>query len=258
MNKITLKHRSIRDILNINSGEAFHAFFIENAIRQYQTICQKKGKGLGTVLAVGANHTEAITFKKFPFRKILLTGFYSPSKKILEIMKTDPRISYKRQNMEKLSFNSKSYDLVFCKEALHHLPRPVLGLYEMLRVCKQSVIIIEPYETFLGKILEFFNLSSTYETNHKGNIKFRDNFVYRWSKNQLKNILNSYYLESGYSLNITLCWLSSRYSLNNFLLKYLFGFFSWFLSFIPQNKGNYMTDFITPGSDIPLDPKNFF
>jgi len=255
MNKITLKHRSIRDILNINSGEAFHAFFIEHAITQYQSICKKKKRKLGTVLAVGANYSEAIAFKKFPFKKILLTGLNPPDEKTLDMIKKDSRISYQKQNMEKISLKSRSYDIVFCKEALHHIPRPVLGLYEMLRICKHTVIIIEPYETFLGKILEFFNLSSIYETNQKGNIKSRDNFVYRWSKDQLKNILNSYYLKSGYHLYITHCWLSNRYCKNNFVIRHLLGFVGWFLSLIPYNHGNYMTALIIPGSDIPQDPK---
>ncbi len=254
MNKITLQHRAFRDILKVNLGRKFHNFFIEHTIKQYQLICRKQGTGLGKALILGASQIEALIFKQFPFKKILLTNLNPPTKEILEIIKGDSRITYQRQNIEKLSLVSKSYDFVFCKEALHHLPRPVLGLYEMLRVCKQAVIIIEPYETFLGKILEFFNLSSTYETNQKGNIKFRDNFVYRWNKNQLKNILNSYYLESGYRLDLTFCWLTTRYKNDSFVIKYLLGFIGWFLGFIPYNRGNYMTALILLGSDIPQDP----
>src|SRR5262249_1159034 len=35
---------------------------------------------------------------------------------------------------------------VFCKESYHHFPRPMLALYEMLRVARKSVVLIEPNE----------------------------------------------------------------------------------------------------------------
>lgn len=35
-------------------------------------------------------------------------------------------------------------DYVLCKESLHHFPRPYLALYEMLRVARRGVFLIEP------------------------------------------------------------------------------------------------------------------
>ncbi len=43
---------------------------------------------------------------------------------------------YSAQNAESLSFASNSFDYVFCKDAMHHCPRPVIALYEMLRVAR--------------------------------------------------------------------------------------------------------------------------
>ncbi len=48
------------------------------------------------------------------------------------------------QNVENMTFESNSFDYVCCKEAYHHFPRPSLGFYEMLRVAKKGVIILEP------------------------------------------------------------------------------------------------------------------
>jgi len=48
------------------------------------------------------------------------------------------------ENAEKLSFPDNHFDFAFCKESYHHLPRPFLGLYEMLRVSKEGVVLIEP------------------------------------------------------------------------------------------------------------------
>jgi ubiquinone/menaquinone biosynthesis C-methylase UbiE len=51
---------------------------------------------------------------------------------------------YSVQNAEDLSFQDESFDYVFCKESYHHFPRPALALYEMLRVARKAVILVEP------------------------------------------------------------------------------------------------------------------
>lgn len=48
------------------------------------------------------------------------------------------------ENAEKLSFKDDQFDFTFCKEAFHHLPRPFLCVYEMLRVSKKGIVFIEP------------------------------------------------------------------------------------------------------------------
>ncbi len=53
---------------------------------------------------------------------------------------------YGVENVENLSFEDDSYDVIFCKESMHHFPRPMIGLYEMIRVAKEAVIIIEPID----------------------------------------------------------------------------------------------------------------
>lgn len=51
---------------------------------------------------------------------------------------------YRVENAEAMTADDGSYDAVFCKEAFHHLPRPWVGLYEMLRVARKVVLLIEP------------------------------------------------------------------------------------------------------------------
>jgi ubiquinone/menaquinone biosynthesis C-methylase UbiE len=51
---------------------------------------------------------------------------------------------YSAQNAESLSFKDRSFDYIYCKEALHHFPRPYMALYEMFRVAKKGVILTEP------------------------------------------------------------------------------------------------------------------
>lgn len=51
---------------------------------------------------------------------------------------------FQTENAEKLSLKNSSVDYVLCKESYHHFPRPMIALYEMLRVATRSVILIEP------------------------------------------------------------------------------------------------------------------
>jgi ubiquinone/menaquinone biosynthesis C-methylase UbiE len=53
---------------------------------------------------------------------------------------------YRVENAERLSFADGSFDYVFCKEAFHHFPRPFLALYEMVRVARKGVILVEPQD----------------------------------------------------------------------------------------------------------------
>lgn len=51
---------------------------------------------------------------------------------------------FDEQNVENLTYSNNSFDFVCCKEAYHHFPRPTIGFYEMLRVAKKGVVLIEP------------------------------------------------------------------------------------------------------------------
>ncbi len=55
--------------------------------------------------------------------------------------------NFSKENAENLSFSDKEFDFVLCKEAYHHFPRPMIALYEMLRVSKKGVVLIEPTDT---------------------------------------------------------------------------------------------------------------
>jgi len=255
MNQTRIRRRSFRDLAAIDSTADFHTYALEHALGLYAAHCRERGRGLGSVLAIGANRREAHRFVHHPFDEILLTGLLESDDALREVERTDPRVNYRVENAECLSFPSRSYDLVFCKESLHHLARPVLGLYEMLRVCREAAILIEPYETWAGRILQTLGIATVYEKNQIGNVAARDNYVYRWHRRDLEALLASLYLESGYTLDLTLGWMSSRANGHrNPWIRRAAALCGWLLGWTPGSRGNYMTALITPGTNLPPDP----
>ena len=54
--------------------------------------------------------------------------------------------AYAAENAESLSLEDNAVDFVLCKDALHHFPRPPIGFYEMLRVARKAIVLVEPLD----------------------------------------------------------------------------------------------------------------
>lgn len=65
--------------------------------------------------------------------------------------------SFGEENAEKLSFKDKSFEYVLCKESFHHFSKPIVALYEMIRVAKKGVVLIEPNDFKAFKNRMFVN-----------------------------------------------------------------------------------------------------
>jgi ubiquinone/menaquinone biosynthesis C-methylase UbiE len=73
---------------------------------------------------------------------------------LLKIAEENNLISdYSFANAESLDFPDDEFDFSFCKQAYHHFPRPIVGLYELLRVTKKAVILVEPADWIPGPLL---------------------------------------------------------------------------------------------------------
>lgn len=265
MNNIKIRSRRLLDILQIKSHEDFHNYLFKESINRYIHHRETKNCSLGSVLAICANYREAESLSKFPFEKIHLSGIGIPNHDFLNLINMDSRMIYSQVNAECTDISSKSFDLVLVKEGLHHLARPILGFYEMLRITKDAVIIIEPSDTCIGRLLEKLGLTHVYEINQEniskkknGNettVRYRDNYVFRWTPEKFDELLKSYYLDSGYKLDITVGWMTSKWNGNkNMVIRTLSAVVGKFFSFIPGSRGNYMSTLITIGKDIPEDP----
>lgn len=121
----------------------------------------------------------------------------------------------------------------------------------MLRCCRRAAIFIEPYDSLARRALERIRVASVYE-RRKRNPGRRDNYVYPFSRRQLQNLLNSYYLDSGYRLELHYGWYSDRASWRApAALRPLSAYAGWLMQYLPGAEGNLVTAVICPGADRP-------
>lgn len=109
-------------------------------------------------------------------------NFLRKAKKNLGIKK------YKKENAEDLSFIDKDFDYVLCKESFHHFPRPTVALYEMLRVAKKAVILIEPNDVHVRSIgwKRFWSVEDLRtRVNH---FEISGNYVYATSRREMEKV----------------------------------------------------------------------
>lgn len=252
---ITVRGRKLSDLMAVNSHDDFHSYLLEHGIRRFLELSGAGDAAGLSALALCANYREARALCRFGFDRIVLTGLQSPDSRLAEVMEADSRVTFRHENCECLTLDSQSFDLVVCKEGLHHLPRPVLGFYEMLRLARVGSVIIEPFDTLLRRFLVSLGLASTFERDHQGNIDARTNYVFPWSSSMFRHLLDSYYLDSGYVLDLTAGWMTSKYNGNpSWLVRRLAASAGWLAGRIPGSRGNYMTAVILAGSQRPPEP----
>ena len=254
---IAIRRRSLAALWRVQRYEDYHDLVFEEALAPYAA--EAKPNELGTLLAIGAGWREAQALTRWPFDRIVLSGVAEPDAAIEEVIARDPRVAYELANGEALPYESRSFDVVLCKEALHHLARPVLGLYEMLRVCRRRAVLIEPWSCGWLALFDALGLTTRIERGQVGNLAARDNHVYRLGRRELAALLTSYYLESGARCEVRVGWLSTRVLIPRAAaLRRALVTAGWAASRLPGAAGNLATIAITPGRDLPPDPLPLF
>ena len=96
---------------------------------------------------------------------------------------------YRAENAEKLSCADKEFDFILCKEAYHHFPRPPVALYEMLRVAKYGVVLIEPVDN--PRALNWFRTLAKKILRGDTEQEFEPsgNYLYRVSVRELRKLM---------------------------------------------------------------------
>lgn len=116
---------------------------------------------------------------------------------LLADAKAQGRIAdYRKENAESLSFADASFDFVLCKESYHHFPRPMKALYEMLRVSRRGVLLIEPSDhefpdtvvTTLSRLLKNIVKRVLGRTANGHRFEELGNYVYGVSRREMEKV----------------------------------------------------------------------
>lgn len=106
---------------------------------------------------------------------------------------------YGIENAESLTFADNSFDYIFVKEAYHHFPRPYMAVYEMLRVAKEAVILVEPHDPIskMPFLLALRNIFDRFDTSllqkyWKNRYSFEEvgNYVFKLSEREMDKLAN--------------------------------------------------------------------
>ncbi len=127
---------------------------------------------------------EATYLRNRGFTRITNSDFSSEAVEIAR--RREPSIESIVLNAEALDVGDGCYDLVLVRAGLHHLPRPVLGLNEMVRAAGKAVLAIEPNEGLVAKLL-----GQEFEVEEG-----ETNYVFRWTAELLEQVVKSQILEA--------------------------------------------------------------
>lgn len=215
-------------IVDGSTGSLFHDYFRRIPFEYLKRLLRDNNINLDSAslhVASCGSGIDTAYLLKFSKPQIYVSDL---SEKALETtLGLFPQFQGQTEDNERLSFRDDFFDFSFIAASLHHLPRPVLGLYELLRVSKRGVIVIEPNDSWLTRLASKMGLAQEYEAH--------GNYVYRFSKRDVKKIASSL----SCSFDVVQCFAVHRVAQSRiefFLLKAI----NKMLNLICPFLGNYI------------------
>jgi len=104
-------------------------------------------------------------------------------------------------NAEDIKYPDNSFDYVLCKLALHHFGRPYRAIYEMMRVARKGIIMIEPVDPLsISPALLFLKIYFPWLMRllWKNRISHEPvgNYVFKISEREIEKICRAMFIES--------------------------------------------------------------
>ena len=107
-----------------------------------------------TWMTIGDYGADAYFLRKMGCNNVIATNIVDHQLQYLKENGILSGIEVKTINAEQIALPDESVDLILCKESYHHFPRPPIAFYEMLRVCREAVVLIEPREPNMKRPLD--------------------------------------------------------------------------------------------------------
>lgn len=136
------------------------------------------------------NYASDAHFLRTKGARVLATSLTTAS---LEIAKQKGYINeYRAENAERLSMEDGAVDFVLCKAAYHHFPRPPVAFYEMVRVARIGVVLIEPQEAgwrVLNQVKEWLKRALRHQVTTL--FELSGNYVFRVSAREIVKMMTA-------------------------------------------------------------------
>jgi ubiquinone/menaquinone biosynthesis C-methylase UbiE len=125
----------------------------------------------------------------------------------------NPALDCRCMDAERLDFADGSFDWAIVREGLHHLARPVEGLYELERVSREGFAFMEGQDSVMVRLLTKIGIAEDCDP--------AGGYVYRFSRREIQKIFASLQIIGEYRIHTA--WLP----FGNDVLKYfpMFGRF---------------------------------
>ena len=167
---------------------------LHRALAEVRKLHGASVENFSVLVVCGGVGGEASFFVNHGFADVTNTDFSSNALQVCQ--RRDPRLKTHLLNAEAMDFDDRSFDLVVVQDGLHHLPRPVLGLNEMVRVARRAVIVLEPHTGLVAKAI------GTEWERHGDAV----NFVYRWNREFFRQAILSQLLEAPLAIRVVRLW----------------------------------------------------
>lgn len=149
--------------------------------RLYSAASCLRAGGDASWLTVGDGRfgLDAVYLSRYGFSSVIASDISDSLLKQAE--RYGHSIRYQVENAEALSLASGVVDYILCKEAFHHFPRPMIALYEMLRVARHGVVLVEPQDAMIDPPILLEQLDRyDYETS--------GNYIYTISRREMVKV----------------------------------------------------------------------
>lgn len=94
----------------------------------------------------------------------------------------DPRLKGLVLNAQAADLPDATFGVVLVQDGLHHLPSPIQGFTEMLRLASVAAIFLEPHDSLVGNLI-----GTRWEKNGEA-----VNYVFRWTRKLVEDVASSY------------------------------------------------------------------
>ena len=94
---------------------------------------------------------------------------------------------------ESLAFADRSFDWAIVREGLHHLARPLKGLYEMERVAREGFAVLEGQDSLVVRLLVKLGFGESWDP--------AGGYVYRFSRREIHKVFCSMQTLAGWCID---------------------------------------------------------